>query len=143
MLILKSGESWYNSDIRWKQRLQNYHKAMVLLERALQIPQPDIFQKAGIIQFFEVSFELGWKLLKDYLEAQGFADVQSPRSSLKKAFEVGILTDGHMWLEMLTDRNLSTHTYDEQKTNQLEMLIRNRYFDAMQALHDYLMNHGK
>ncbi len=130
-------------DIRWKQRLQNYHKAIVLLEKALQIPQPDIVHKAGIIQFFEMSFELAWKLLKDYLEEQGFTDVQSPKSSLKKAFEIGIIEDGHLWLEMLSDRNLSTHTYDEQKTNALENLIRNQYFMVMKTLHDYLMNHEK
>ena len=126
-----------NQDIRWKQRLHNYEKAILLLEKALQIPEPDIIQKAGIIQFFEMAFELAWKLLKDYLEEQGFTDVQSPKNSLKKAFEVGIIADGHSWLQLLADRNLSTHTYDEEKANELEDLIRNQYFPLMRILYDY------
>nr|WP_211482922.1 hypothetical protein [Algoriphagus locisalis] len=43
-----------NDDIRWKQRFSNFSKAMNHLENALQIPNPDIVQKAGIIQFFEI-----------------------------------------------------------------------------------------
>lgn len=47
-----------NKDIRWKQRFQNFSKSLQYLEQALSIPQPDIIQKAGLIQFFEMSFEL-------------------------------------------------------------------------------------
>ncbi len=47
-----------NLDIRWKQRFQNFTKALNYLELALNIENPDIVQKAGIIQFFEKGFEL-------------------------------------------------------------------------------------
>ncbi len=46
------------SYIRWKQRFQNFTKALNYLELALNIENPDIVQKAGIIQFFEKGFEL-------------------------------------------------------------------------------------
>lgn len=121
-------------DIRWKQRFQNYAKAMQYLENALQIPESDIVQKAGIIQFFEMSFELGWKLVKDYLEDQGFMDVKSPRSALKKAFETGLIENGHHWMELLLDRNLTAYTYDEQKATEMEQLIHHKYFPVMKAL---------
>lgn len=58
-------------DIRWQQRFQNFEKALRGLEEALAIEQPDVVQRAGLIQFFEITFELAWKLLKDYLEAEG------------------------------------------------------------------------
>ncbi len=86
-----------NEDIRWKQRLFNFNKDMQHLETALRIEKPDMVQKAGIFQFFEMSFELGWILLKDYLEQQGFEDVKTPRSALKKAFETGLIAQGHEW----------------------------------------------
>ena len=73
-----------NNDIRWKQRFQNFEKAMGHLEDALEIENPDLLQKAGIIQFFEMSYELAWNVLKDYLEEQGFIDVNSPRSAIKR-----------------------------------------------------------
>ena len=123
-----------NQDVRWEQRLQNYMKSMRHLEDALQIPDPDIVQKAGIIHFFEMSFELAWNMVKDYLEEQGFVDIRSPRGALKKAFETGIIEDGHDWMDLLVDRNLSAHTYDEQKATDMEQLIHNRYFPLMKAL---------
>lgn len=121
-------------DIRWKQRFQNFEKAMGYLEQALQIPNPDIVQKAGIIQFFEMSFELAWNMVKDYLEDQGFVDIKSPRGALKKAFEMNILENGHDWMDLLQDRNLTAHTYDEQKATEMELLIQNKYFPILKAL---------
>ncbi len=123
-----------NQDIRWIQRFQNFTKSMQYLEDALQIPNPDIVQKAGIIQFFEMSFELAWNMVKDYLEEQGFVDIKSPRGALKKAFEMNILENGHDWMDLLQDRNLTAHTYDEQKATDMGQLIQNKYFPLLKAL---------
>jgi nucleotidyltransferase substrate binding protein (TIGR01987 family) len=125
-----------NQDVRWEQRFQNFSKSMKHLESALQIPNPDIVQKAGIIQFFEMSFELAWNMVKDYLEEQGFVDIKSPRGALKKAFEMGIIENGHEWMDLLVDRNLTAHTYDEQKATEMEQLIQNRYFPLLKALYE-------
>ncbi len=124
-----------NLDIRWKLRFYNFSKALGHLEKALQLENPDLLQKAGIIQFFEICFELSWNLTKDYLENQGFNDVKSPRSAFKKAFEIGLIKDGHQWMELLQDRNLSAHTYDEQKATDLEQLIHHKYFPLLQELY--------
>ncbi len=121
-------------DIRWHQRLHNYNKVMSHLEVALAIVQPDLVQKAGIIQLFEMGFELAWKLLKDFLEEQGFQDVKSPRSALKKAFEVGLIKQGHDWMQLLEDRNLTSHTYDEEKATEMEQLIDHKYYPIMKEL---------
>jgi len=125
-----------NQDVRWKQRFQNFTKSMHYLEQALEIPNPDIVQKAGIIQFFEMSFELAWNMLKDYLEEQGFLEIKSPRSALKKAFETGIIDNGHDWMDLLLDRNLTAHTYDEEKAADMEQLIQHKYFPLLKALYN-------
>jgi nucleotidyltransferase substrate binding protein (TIGR01987 family) len=119
-------------DIRWRQRLHNFNKAMNHLETALQIEQPDLLQTAGIIQFFEISFELAWKMLKDYLEEQGFQDVKSPRAALKKTFEIGLISHGQEWLELLEDRNRTVH--DEETATEIETLISGKYFPMMKEL---------
>lgn len=121
-------------DVRWRQRLQNFEKALGWLEKALAIPHPDIVQRAGMVQFFEMAFELAWNVLKDYLEAQGFLDVASPRAALKKAFEIGLIGDGRAWLKGLEDRNLTSHTYDEATAAQVEQLVRTQYLPLFQAL---------
>lgn len=122
------------NDVRWKQRYANFSKALKHLEEALQIENPDFIQKAGIIHFFEMSFELSWNVVKDYLEEQGFIDVKSPRSALKKAFEIDLITNGHSWLDLLIDRNLTAHTYDEEKATQVEKLIHYKYLPLLKDL---------
>ena len=123
------------TDVRWIQRFRNFEKALTHLNEALDIDDPDIIQKAGLIHFFEMTFELSWNLMKDYLEEQGYTDVVTPRAAIKKAFEIGLITDGHRWLKLLEDRNLTSHTYDEQKASDVEQLIRSQYHPLLQSLY--------
>ena len=124
-------------DIRWKQRFENFEKAFLLLECAIHIDNPSEVERAGLIQFFEMTFELGWKMMKDYLEAQGFL-VKTPRETIKQAFQIELIDDGQTWLLALEDRNLTTHTYDEETAIQIEKLIREKYFPVMKDLYDRL-----
>lgn len=121
-------------DIRWQQRFQNYEKAFLLLERALTIASPSEVERGGIIQFYEMAFELAWKLMKDYLEHLGYT-VNSPRDAIKQAFQIGILDDGQLWMDALSDRTLTTHTYDENKAIEVVAKIRTDYFPALQQLY--------
>ena len=125
-----------NKQIRWRQRFQNFKKAFEVLERTLAIEQPSKAEKGGIFQFFEVCFELSWKLLKDYIEAEGEI-VKSPRETLKKAYLLKIITAGNVWLDALEDRNLSTHVYDEDQINEIIDRIKNIYSKEIQALYQY------
>lgn len=100
-------------EIRWKQRFENFEKTFRLLERALQIEHPSEVERGGIIQFYEMTFELAWKVLKDYLEAEGLI-TKSPRETLKTALQLGMIDDGHRWIDAMEDQNLMSHTYDEE-----------------------------
>jgi nucleotidyltransferase substrate binding protein (TIGR01987 family) len=125
-----------NKDIRWKQRFENFQKALNYLEEGMSIKNPDTIQKAGIIQFFEMSFELAWNTIKDYLEEQGYIDIKSPRAALKKGFEIGLIKDGHSWLKLLDDRNITSHAYDETRVNKLESLIAEKYYPLLKNFSD-------
>ena len=124
-------------EIRWKQRFQNYSRAFQQLEKACQIKQPSDTERAGLIQFFEIAFELAWKTLKDYLESQGF-QVNSPRETIKQAFQSEVIQEGHIWMEALEDRNLTTHTYDEATSLKVEKLIKEKYFFRLKELYQIL-----
>jgi nucleotidyltransferase substrate binding protein (TIGR01987 family) len=120
-----------NKDIRWKQRFQNFEKALRYLEEALDIKNPDMVQKAGLIQFFEISFELAWKVLKDYLEEQGITEIKYPRDVIKNAFQAQLIEDGHTWMKALTDRNLTSHTYNETIADEVVSEIRKQYYPVL------------
>ncbi|MCC5896913.1 MAG: nucleotidyltransferase substrate binding protein [Phormidium sp. BM_Day4_Bin.17] len=123
------------SDIRWIQRFSNFKRAFLLLENALTIESPSLVERAGMIQFFEMAFELSWKLLKDYQDLEGFT-VKTPRETLKQAFQAEIITDGHDWIEALQDRNLMAHTYNEKTAIAVEQRIRYKYFPLLKNLHE-------
>ena len=122
-------------DIRWKQRFENFHKSYTLLERYSTQPITTDIEKAGIIHFFEMTFELGWKVLKDYLEAEGYA-VKSPRETIKQAFQIGIIDNGHIWMDALSDRNLTIHAYDEGLADKMTIHIVEIYFPELQKVHN-------
>src|SRR3989338_1436819 len=123
--------------IRWKQRFQNFEKALKEMEEAVRVKKPSKLEKAGIIQFFEMSMELAWKTLKDYLEDQGKV-LHSPKDILKQDFQDELIVEGALWLKALEDRNLSTHLYDEETANKLDQAIRERYLPQLKALYEHL-----
>ena len=122
-------------DIRYKQRFENFEKSFLKLQDALDIVEPSDIEKAGIIQYFEISFELSWKLMKDYLLYLGY-DVNSPRESIKRAFAIGLIDDGEEWLNALIDRNLTVHTYDQEQADEIYQKIANVYFNLLQNLYN-------
>ena len=124
-------------DIRWKQRFENFNKSYRLLEKYLVKTELSELEQAGIIQFFEMTFELGWKVLKDYLEADGYI-VKSPRETIKQAFQNDIINDGHIWIDALSVRNLTTHTYDESLAKKIVDDIIHIYFPELKKMHDKL-----
>lgn len=72
-------------EIRWKQRFKNFEKSYKLLKKYSNQDIKTELERAGIIQFFEMTFELAWKVLKDYLELEGYI-VKSPRETVEQAF---------------------------------------------------------
>ncbi|MGB3619224.1 MAG: nucleotidyltransferase substrate binding protein [Catalinimonas sp.] len=131
-------------DVRWRQRSESYQRVLASLEIAVRIDDPNRIEQAGTIQFFEISFELAWKLMRDYLQAQGFDDVRSPRAAIKKAYEVGLITDGHTWLEALKDRNRTTHIYDEAVVDAITAEVRTMYMPVLRKLRETFdaLNHA-
>jgi nucleotidyltransferase substrate binding protein (TIGR01987 family) len=128
-------------DIRWKQRFQNFDRAFRLLQEALN-RKPEalsLLEKEGVVQRFEYTFELAWKTLKDYLEEDGLViSPVTPRQVLKEAFSAKILSDGQVWINMLDNRNLLSHTYDFSVFEQAVQAIAAHYLPAMATLHEFL-----
>lgn len=124
-------------ETRWKQRFANFEKSYGLLKKYTGKPIDTELEQAGIIQLFQVTFELSWKLMKDYLESQGFI-VKSPREAIKQAYQTDMISEGHIWIDALADRNLTTHTYDEKLAKQMVDSIVKMYFPEIEKLYEKL-----
>lgn len=127
-------------DIRWKQRFDNLQSAYLRLQQAItanqQAPDNQLIQMA-LIKSFEMTFELSWKTMKDYLKYNGI-DVKLPREIIKQAFATDLITDGQLWIDMLEDRNLMAHTYDEARALDAVDHICRRYVAGLEQLHQTL-----
>lgn len=122
-------------DTRWIQRFNNFGRACLVLEKAMHIESPSVIEQAGIIQFFEMTFELAWKLLRDYEEAEGFI-VSFPREAIKYAFQTELVSDGHAWIEALGDQTLTLRAYEASVSLNLVKKIKEKYFPLFQALRE-------
>jgi nucleotidyltransferase substrate binding protein (TIGR01987 family) len=85
----------------------------------------------GTIQRFEFCVELGWKLLKEYLEYEKVGEFNSPRATIKECFNIGLIENADQWLDMLDDRNLTSHTYDEETAKEIYRNIITEYYDLL------------
>ncbi len=127
-----------NTDIRWKQRFQNFEKVFIQLKSAVtQLENLSDLEKEGMIQRFEYTFELAWKTLKDYLEEKN-VDAKFPREVIKQSFKYEIINKGDIWLEMLEQRNLMAHTYEEKIFKNVVNKISQEYFAEISQVYQYL-----
>jgi nucleotidyltransferase substrate binding protein (TIGR01987 family) len=97
----------------------------------------DELDKDGVIQRFEFTFELLWKALKIYLEYQGII-VRTPRESFMEAFRINIINDEKIFLDMLEDRNNTSHIYDKKTSEKIFNRIKNIYAPEIAKIIDIL-----
>jgi nucleotidyltransferase substrate binding protein (TIGR01987 family) len=105
--------------------LDKFETAFTRLENAAGRVVDDL-DRDGVIQRFEFTFELLWKTAKIFLEYEGFRCV-SPRSCLKEGVRREILVEGEVLLDMLEDRNKTSHIYDEHTAEEIFERIKNEY----------------
>jgi nucleotidyltransferase substrate binding protein (TIGR01987 family) len=130
-----------NPDIRWRQRFENFDRALGLLREALADGQENLspLEQEGAAQRLEYTLELAWKCMKDYLEDSGVTiSPATPRQVIKEAFVAKIITDGQTWIDMLNHRNLLSHTYDFAVFEEAIRATEDRYLPTLQALHEFL-----
>ena len=91
----------------------------------------DLLQE-GLIQRFEYTHELAWKVMKDYAEYQGYTDVRGSRDAFRKALEMGLIQD-RRWMESIEDRNLTSHNYDDETAHEINRRIVLLYHPLFQS----------
>ena len=110
---------------------RDFQKALGQMLIALKQPK-DEFVRDSAIQRFEFTFELFWKLLKEYALMHGL-DPRSPRECIRTAYELRTIEDEAVFQEMLKSRNLSAHTYLEETAEEIYALLPG-YAGAMQEV---------
>ena len=127
--------------IRWVQRFRSYQMALSELGEAVELAETRQLSKLesqGLIQAFEFTHELAWKVLKDYLEHRAGAHLMGSKDSTKAAFKANVLQDGELWMKMIEDRNLSVHTYSESIARDVADHVTKDYYQEFRDLEKLL-----
>lgn len=120
---------------RLAERIAEFARANAQLAKACGRPK-DEFLRDAVIQRFEFTYELAWKMLKLKLDAEGIA-TRTPREALQESLQAGLIDDGNAWSELQRMRNLTSHTYDESLAEQVDEFVRTkarRLFDTLETL---------
>jgi nucleotidyltransferase substrate binding protein (TIGR01987 family) len=67
----------------------------------------------ALIQRYEFTHELAWKLMKDYLEFMGISGIIGSRDAIRYALQNGIIEDDR-WMDTIVDRNITSHNYNQE-----------------------------
>jgi nucleotidyltransferase substrate binding protein (TIGR01987 family) len=125
------------SDIRWKQRFNNYIKAFQTLVAAVELARTrelSELEQQGLIQSFEFTHELAWNVLKDYLEEKGIMGLIGSKDATRAAFKAGLIEQGEDWMKMIEDRNKTSHTYDPHVAQAVAENILERFYPAFEKM---------
>jgi len=124
-------------DIRWKQRFSSFNKALKkLIDTVNYIKKNHLdsnlqeIVKQGLIQSFEFTHELAWNTMKDYAFYQGNSSIGGSRDATREALQINLIQDGRVWMEMISSRNKTSHTYNEETANEIFEKIIEEYLPA-------------
>lgn len=127
---------------RWEQRLQSFHKALSRLAEIVNASKSrtlNDFERDGLVQRFEFTHELSWKLMKAYAEYQGYDGIGGSRDATRKAFEINLIPDGQIWMDMIKSRNETSHNYNGDIADDVVDNILNVFYPELMAFY-YKMN---
>lgn len=125
-------------DIRWLQRFDSYKNALAKLASVTEtVSSPSDLselEQSGLIQWFEFTYELAWKVMQDLLEYKGYEFMKGPNGTLREAFADGLIGDQDEWRQMAKDRTLMSHTYDEDDAKRVVEQIFTTYYPLLKKL---------
>ena len=122
-------------DIRWHQRFQNYEKALKQLDKFFVEDELNELELQGLIKSFEYTYELAWKVMKDFFASKGTKDVFGSKDAIRLAFKNELISYGEIWMNMVEDRYNTVHVYDEEEIKKITDNIRKKYFSAFKEFY--------
>ena len=122
-------------------KFDNFSNSLDILKGAdFKLADENDIYRMGVIGQFNLTFELAWKALQSVLRIHGAAgaDTGSPKEILQIGFKLGFVDDSAVWLTMLRKRNTAVHIYDEDKADELLLLIRDSFIPAFVRMKECL-----
>ncbi len=128
---------WSCLNEKTNQSVENLKRALSRLEEAIHSPvmEQNSLVIDGTIQRFEFCIELFWKMLRRALLESG-VESGTPREAIQKAYQAKWLNDEKLWIQMLHDRNRTSHVYEEETAHEIFSRVPQYYEIMRKALAD-------
>jgi nucleotidyltransferase substrate binding protein (TIGR01987 family) len=118
------------------------NEALSRLEEAVAEPMDaKNYMRDVVIQRFEFSFELTWKTIKKLLLQVHGVEVRFPKDALQQAYKADWITNEALWVNMLEDRNLTSHTYNKKLAQEIYNKVP-AYTEAMRTLYATMISYA-
>lgn len=112
-----------NEDIRWIQRFSNYRKALANLSDAVKLAEErelSDLEQQGLIQAFEITFDLAWKTMQDYLRQHDRPNNNGgPNIIIDQSLTDGLIQGENDWKALKKSRELTSHTYNSDTADDI------------------------
>lgn len=124
--VISTGKVLYsaNKKLRFEDSLYNFQNAFNKFAKVVDGKKEfynqgfeDIYLDL-VVKRFEFTYEMCWKAVKRYLDYIGIG-CTGPRMCFKEAFTQKIIEHENIWLDMIEQRNLSSHIYDEDEIKEI------------------------
>jgi len=102
---------------RWIERLTTFKNAIARLCEIVDIYKQrplNSFENDSLIKRFEFTYEMAWKLMMSYEKENGVTELMGSKDVVRRAFAMSLIDNGEAWMEMIDDRNKTSHLYDEE-----------------------------
>lgn len=125
---------------RWQFRFKSHSDALASIEEIIpRYKDLNELEKDGLVQRFEFTVELVWKVMQDYLRETGYQGLSGPRPVIIQMGADGLI-DPFMWNEILSTRNELSHIYDEDRSREhLDHIIFD-YIPTLQQFQNKMLN---
>ena len=125
-------------------KFENFCSTLINLEEIFKYEEPfDTVVLTGMVGLYEICFEQAWKVMKELLEAHGYAEnaTGSPKMILKTAFKAGMIKNEALWLKALQERNNVTHSYNKEIALEIIRQTKTEFYDLFYDLKNEIDGH--
>ena len=116
---------------KWLERLSIFSNAVARLAEVIELRKQrplNQFECDSLIKRFEFSYEMAWKLMMSYEKENGITELLGSKDVVRQAYRMSLIENGEAWLEMIDDRNKTSHLYDEEMAADVIDEIVNTYY---------------
>ena len=116
---------------------KTFKRAYLKLKEFVETDNGSEKDRGAIINAYQYTFELLWKTLQKYMQQLEMLDELGPGNVIRTAFQYNIIDNGSIYMSMLKNRNLITHTYKEDVAEEIYTRIKEEY---MEELENFIRN---